>query len=200
MKHCLEAHEQLPDIPFEKLRGGICPSNYQFYLYYKQFMDEMHPHHNEGCFRRPRECEYYNISMEQIFGLGNTKHWKNQKFFDEFVNNKKYNDLIKNDINLLIARDLGDSVKPQITLGMEAAKVTDVKTAWTTFDGMWLDFTSKKDALDNLSKVYPGPWKYWIINGSQDLHKKYHIPKNVNKAKKWFESFNENTGKMLILI
>ena len=118
MQHCWDTHTKYPDIPQRNLRGGICPSHFEFNKYYSLFMKEMHPESlKDGCqdVNKYQDCPYFKLSIKKIFD-GKTL---NQEYLNEFVNSTKYNNLIRNDNNNLIRITIEDEVK-QVTPEMQA--------------------------------------------------------------------------------
>ena len=96
------------------------------------------------------------------------KQTYSQEYFNEFVNSTKYNEYIKEDCNNLLWNILKYKVKP-LAPEMQA-KATNIHSAWQTFDGMWLDFPSKKGALKDLIDGETDTWNNWVKNRNSALH------------------------------
>ena len=67
MKDCLKTHHDFPEIDFEHLRRGACPSKWQFYVFYKKFM--LNRHRKTIAYTckpgRPSvKCKYYKLTMK----------------------------------------------------------------------------------------------------------------------------------------
>ena len=87
-------------------------------------------------------CKYYNFSIKKIWDGKSL----NQKYFKQFIKDEHYNEMMRNDSpRLRQEKFLRDTVK---TIGpKQQNSATDVRSAFNTFDNMWLDLTSKKAAI-----------------------------------------------------